>query len=73
MISDGGMQRPTLTPVKIEIIQHLPAPKTQREVRGFLGHAGYYRRFIENFCKIVAPLFRFLAKDSEFSWSTTCQ
>ena len=52
---------------------HLRTPKTQREVRGFLGHAGYYRRFIENFSKIVAPLFRLLDKDSEFSWSTSCQ
>ena len=36
-------------------------------------HVGYYRRFIENFSRIATPLFRLLAKDSEFSWSTACQ
>lgn len=51
-------------PTNIEIILHLPTPKTQNEVRGFLGHAGYYRRFIESFSKITTPLFRLLAKDS---------
>ena len=70
LISGKGIQ---VDPAKIEIILHLPAPKTQREVRGFLGHVGYYRRFIENFSKIAAPLFQILAKDSEFSWTTACQ
>ena len=70
LISDKGIQ---VDPTKIEIILHLPAPKTQREVRGFLGHFGYYRRFIENFSKTAAPLFQLLAKDSEFSWSTSFQ
>ena len=70
LISDKGIQ---VDPANIEIISSLPSPKTQREVRDFLGHAGYYRRFIENFSRIATPLFRVLAKDSEFSWSTTCQ
>ena len=70
LISDKGIQ---VDPAKIEIILHLRAPKTQREVRDFLRHAGYYRRFIEIFSKIYAPLFRLLATDSEFSWSTSCQ
>eukprot|EP00253_Pinus_taeda_P028191 PITA_28191 len=42
---------------KIEIILSLSVPKTQREVRGFLGHAGYYRRFIGNFSRIATPIF----------------
>ena len=54
LIFGKGIQ---VDPTMIEIILHLPAPKTQREVRGFLGHAGYYRRFIEKFSKIVSPLF----------------
>ena len=70
LIFGKGIQ---VDPENIEIIMHLRAPKTQREVRGFLGHARYYRRFIENFSKIATPLFWLLAKDSEFSWSTTCQ
>jgi hypothetical protein len=44
-------------PTNIEVIIRLPPPKTQKEVRRFLGHAGYYQRFIENFTKIVAPMF----------------
>lgn len=36
-------------PTKIEIIVKILAPKTQKEVHSFLGHAGYYRRFIEKF------------------------
>eukprot|EP00253_Pinus_taeda_P031150 PITA_31150 len=70
LISSKGIQ---VDPAKIEIILHLLAPKTQREVRGFLGHASYYRKFIENFSNIVAPLFRLLAKDGKFSWTTACQ
>ena len=49
-------------PAKIEVIIGLPSPKTQKEVRSFLGHAGYYCRFIENFTKIAAPMFKFLVK-----------
>lgn len=70
LISDKGIQ---VDPTKVEVILSLPIPKTQREVRGFLGHAGYYRRFIEKFSRIATPLFLLLAKDSEFSWSTAFQ
>ena len=52
-VSSQGMK---VDPAKIEVIVGLPSPKTQKEVRSFLGHAGYYRRFIENFTKIVAPM-----------------
>ena len=47
-------------PAKIKVIVGLPSPKTQKEVRSFLGHVGYYCRFIENFTKIVARMFRLL-------------
>ena len=58
---------------KIEVIVGLPSPKTQKEVRIFLGHAGYYCRFIENFTKIAAPMFKLLTKDVEFQWTESCQ
>eukprot|EP00253_Pinus_taeda_P017838 PITA_17838 len=48
-------------------------PTTQKEVRSFLRYAGYYRRFIENFSKIAQPLFKLLARDIEFQWTTSCQ
>lgn len=70
LVSDKGIQ---VDPTKIEVILHLPAPKTQREIGGFLGNAGYYRRFIERFSRIATAIFQLLAKDSEFLWSTTCQ
>ena len=38
-----------------------------------LGHVGYYHRFIENFTKIVASMFKFLTKDVEFQWTKSCQ
>ena len=53
-------------PKKIELIKNIHIPTTQKEVKSFLGHVGYYRRFIENFIKNVAPLFKLLAKDVEF-------
>ena len=51
-------------PAKIEVISKIPTPKTLKEVRIFLGHAGYYRRFIENLSKIASPLFSLLMKDT---------
>lgn len=59
--------------VKIELISHIPIPTSQKEVGSFLGHAWYYRRFIENFAKIVAPMFKLLTKDAYFLLDTFCQ
>jgi len=59
--------------VKIEVISRLPPPQSQKEVRSFLGHAGYYRRFIENFTKIATPTFKLLTKDLYFDWDSQCQ
>ena len=60
-------------PAKIEVISRIPTPRTQKEVRSFLGHAGYYRRFIEKISKITSPLFSFLMKDVEFVWIGKCE
>ncbi len=57
--------------VKIEVILALPTPSTQTEVHSFIGYVGYYCRFIENFSKIVAPLY-VLAGNVEFNWSDKC-
>ena len=51
----------------------MPIPKTQKEVRSFLGYASYYRRFIEHFSKIALPLFKLLARDTPFNWNDNCQ
>ena len=46
------------------MIQALPPPTTLRTLRGFLGHAGFYRRFILNFAKISKPLTNYLSSKS---------
>ncbi|XP_024042762.1 uncharacterized protein LOC112099576 [Citrus clementina] len=58
---------------KIEVISKLPQPKTVRDVRSFLGHAGFYRRFIKNFSAISKPLCNLLLKDAPFEWNDDCQ
>ena len=60
-ISANGIQ---VYPSKIKVIKNIPTPSTQKEVRSFLGHAGYYPRFIENFSKLASPLFSLLMKDA---------
>ena len=47
---------------KIDLVRHLPSPTSVREVRSFLGHAGFYRIFIKDFSKIAQPLCRLLQK-----------
>jgi hypothetical protein len=60
-------------PSKIEIISRIKILSSQKEITGFLGHDGYYRRFIQNFTKLDAPLFKLLSKDVEFHWDPQCQ
>jgi hypothetical protein len=60
-------------PSKIDIISQIRIPSSQKEVRSFLGNDGYYRRFIQNFINLVAPLFKLLAKEVEFHWDEQCQ
>jgi hypothetical protein len=60
-------------PSKIQVIKDLTTPKTQTEVKIFLGHARYYKRFIKNFSKIASPLFVLLMKNDEFKWTKFCQ
>ncbi|XP_057720424.1 uncharacterized mitochondrial protein AtMg00860-like [Arachis stenosperma] len=59
-------------PAKVDIISGLPYPSSVREVRSFLGHAGFYRHFIKDFSKDALPLSRLLPKDVEFDLSEEC-
>jgi len=68
-ISKQGLQ---VDPKKIAIIQWVPPPQKVRDVKSFLGLAGYYRRFIKEFSKLASPLFGLLGKDVEFIWSENC-
>lgn len=47
-------------PEKVQVVRDWPVPKTVKEVRSFLGFVGYYRRFIENFARVAAPLHELL-------------
>ncbi|XP_071902873.1 uncharacterized protein [Coffea arabica] len=58
---------------KVEIIKCLPYPASVREVLSFLGHAGFYRRFIKNFSKISHPLCKLLQKDVVFHFDDNCK
>ena len=58
---------------KIDIVSALPYRASVREVRFFLSHAGFYHRFIKDFIKIGAPLFRLLQKDVTFEFNEDCK
>jgi len=58
-----------MDPGKVRAILDHPAPTTIRGVRGFLGTAAYYRRFIQGFATIAAPINALLEKDAPFQWS----
>jgi hypothetical protein len=51
----------------------IPTPSTQKEVRIFLGHVGYYKRLIKKNSKLASPLFFLLTKDVAFSWANKCE
>nr|GEY84681.1 reverse transcriptase domain-containing protein [Tanacetum cinerariifolium] len=57
---------------KIEVISILPHSKTIKGIRSFLGHAGFYRRFIKDFSKISRPMTHLLEKNSPFIFSNEC-
>ena len=56
----------------VDRISNFPPPKTVRKVRSFLGHVGFYRRFIKDFSKVSRPLCKLLAKDVPFIFDNSC-
>jgi hypothetical protein len=59
-------------PIKVKDILEWNSPTTVHQVRSFLGLAGYYRRFIPDFSKIVKPITGLLNNDTKFEWSSKC-
>ncbi|GJX76691.1 reverse transcriptase domain-containing protein [Tanacetum coccineum] len=57
---------------KVDVIAKLPHPTTVKGVQSFLGHAGFYRRFIKDFSKISRPMTHLLEKNTPFIFSNEC-
>nr|GFA67818.1 reverse transcriptase domain-containing protein [Tanacetum cinerariifolium] len=68
-ISKNGIE---VDKAKVDVIAKLPHPTTVKGIRSFLGHAGFYRRFIQDFSKIARPMTRILEKDTLFFFSKEC-
>ena len=60
-------------PVKIKAVSKWAAPTNATEIRSFLGLAGYYRRFVEGFSRLAAPLTVLTRKGKKFEWTEKCQ
>jgi len=69
VISNRGIE---VDKAKVDVIANLPPPKNIKDIRSFLGHAGFYRRFIKDFSKIARPLTNLLSKDVPFHFSAEC-
>lgn len=65
MVSDGEI---TVNQDKISKILDLAPPRNVRQLRGFLGMTGYYRKYIPHYARVAAPLFQLVRQDEEFLW-----
>jgi len=70
MISAQGI---SVDPSKVEVVLKWERPKSVTEIRSFAMLVGYYRRFIEGFSKIAAPLTQLTRKDQPFAWTDRCE
>ncbi|KAG7585657.1 Ribonuclease H-like superfamily [Arabidopsis thaliana x Arabidopsis arenosa] len=68
-ISEKGIE---VDRAKIEVMVQLQPPRSVKDVRSFLGHAGFYRRFIKDFSKLARPMTRLLCKETEFDFDEEC-
>ena len=70
IVSSKGLE---VDKAKIELIANLPTPKTVKDVKSFLGHVGFYRRFIKDFSFISRPMCNLLINNTPFEWTQACQ
>ncbi|XP_063942643.1 uncharacterized protein LOC135150309 [Daucus carota subsp. sativus] len=70
IVSRDGIK---VDPAKIEAIMNWERPKTPTEIRSFLGLAGYYRRFVQDFSRIATPLTKLTRKNEKFIWNEKCE
>jgi hypothetical protein len=69
VISERGIE---VDKAKVETVEQLPPPTDVKSLRSFLGHAGFYRRFIKDFSKITKPLTHLFQKDVAFDFDEKC-
>ena len=79
MVTEGIVLGHKISTIELEVnqakdsmIETLMPPNTVKGIRSFLGHAGFYRRFIKDFSKISRPLCRLLEKDAKFVFDGSC-
>ncbi|CAM8886698.1 unnamed protein product [Rhodiola kirilowii] len=70
IVSQEGME---VDKAKIDLFMTLPYPSTVRDIQSFLGHAGFYRRFIKDFSKKALPLSTLLQKEVPFEFTNACK
>ncbi|KAL5583538.1 hypothetical protein UlMin_015980 [Ulmus minor] len=70
VISQEGI---SVDPSKIKAVLQWEQPRNVSEIRSFLGLAGYYRRFVENFSRIFVPLTQLTKKEVKFIWDDQCE
>jgi hypothetical protein len=69
VISERGIE---VDKAKVETVEQLPPPTDVKSLKSFLGHAGFYRRFIKDFSKITKPLTHLLRQDVAFDFDEKC-
>jgi ATP phosphoribosyltransferase regulatory subunit HisZ len=69
VISERGIE---VDKAKVEMVEQLPPPMDVKSFMSFLGHAGFYRRFIKDFSKITKTLIQLLQKDVAFDFDEKC-
>jgi hypothetical protein len=69
VISERGIE---VDKEKVETVEQLPPPTDVKSLRSFLGHAGFYKRFIKDLSKITKPLTHLLQKDGAFDFDEKC-
>jgi hypothetical protein len=69
-ISQDGV---SVDPEKVQEVMDWKPPTTVRQIRNFLGSAGYYRRFIPDFSRIAKPMTELLKKGVKYEWSQKCE
>ena len=70
VVSDKGI---AIDPEKIEAVKKYPQPKNLKELRGFLGLTGFYRKHIKDYGTLADPMYKALQKDTKFVWAESLQ